>query len=42
LPDDEADLRAGLAELDRAEGVELTADELRQLAETGEWPEPLD
>ncbi len=40
--EDEADLRAGLAELDRGEGVELTTDELRRLAETGEWPERLD
>lgn len=40
--EDEADLRAGLAELDRGEGVELTADELRHLEETGEWPERLD
>jgi len=39
---DEADIRAGLAELDRGEGVELTADELRHWAETGEWPERLD
>jgi hypothetical protein len=41
-PKDEADLRAVLAELDRGESVELTADELRQLEETGEWPERLD
>lgn len=40
--EDEADIRAGLAELDRGEGVELTADELRRWAETGEWPERLD
>jgi hypothetical protein len=41
-PEDEADIRAGLAELDRGEGVELTPGELRQWAETGEWPERLD
>ena len=40
--EDEADIRAGLAELDRGEGVELTADELTRWAETGEWPERLD
>ena len=40
--EDEADIRAGLAELDRGEGVELTADELQHWAETGEWPERLD
>jgi hypothetical protein len=40
--EDEADICAGLAELERAEGVELTADELRHWAETGEWPERLD
>ena len=39
---DEADIRTALAELDRGEGVELTADELRHWAETGEWPERLD
>ncbi len=40
--EDEAEIRAGVAELDRGEGVELTADELRHWAETGEWPERLD
>lgn len=40
--EDEADLRAGLAELDRGGGVELTAGELRHWAETGAWPERLD
>jgi hypothetical protein len=40
--EDEADIRAGLAELDRGEGVELTAHELQHWAETGEWPERLD
>ena len=39
--EDEADLRARFAELDRGEGVELTADELQHWAETGEWPERL-
>jgi hypothetical protein len=40
--EDEADLRAALTELEGGEGVELTADELRHWAETGEWPERLD
>jgi hypothetical protein len=40
--EDEADIRAGLAELDRGDGVELTADELQHWAETGEWPKRLD
>jgi hypothetical protein len=40
--EDEADIRTALAELDRGEVVELTADELRHWAETGEWPERLD
>ena len=40
--EEEAEIRAGLADLDRGEGVELTADELRHWAETGEWPERLD
>ena len=40
--EDEADIRAGLAELDHGEGVELAADELKHWAETGEWPERLD
>jgi hypothetical protein len=40
--EDEADIRAALAELDRGEGVELTADELRHWAETGEWSERFD
>jgi hypothetical protein len=40
--EDEAEIRTALAELDRGEGVELTADELRRWAETGEWPERLD
>jgi hypothetical protein len=39
-PDDEAICKA-LARLDHGEGVELTADELRHWAETGEWPERL-
>ena len=40
--EDEADIRKALAELDRGEAVELTADELRHWAETGGWPERLD
>jgi len=40
--DDEAEIRAGLAELDRGEGVELTAAELQHWVETGAWPERLD
>jgi hypothetical protein len=40
--EDEGDIRAALTELDRGDGVELTADELRHWAETGEWPERLD
>jgi hypothetical protein len=40
--EDEADIRTALAELDRGDGVELTADELQHWAETGEWPERLD
>jgi hypothetical protein len=38
-PEDEADIRAGLAELDRGEGRTLSAEEVQRLAETGEWPE---
>jgi len=41
-PEDEAEIRAGLAELNRGDGIELTAEELRHWAETGEWPERLD
>ena len=40
--EDEAEIRAALAELDRGDGVELTANELQHWAETGEWPERLD
>jgi hypothetical protein len=40
--EDEAEICTALAELDRGEGVELTADELRHWAETGEWPGRLD
>ncbi len=36
--EDEADIRAGLAELDRGEGVELAVDELRHWAETASGP----
>jgi hypothetical protein len=39
-PELEAELRAALAEFERGEGVELTPDEVRRLAE-GEWPERL-
>jgi hypothetical protein len=38
-PEDEVEIRAGLAELDRGEGRTLTAEEVQRLAETGEWPE---
>jgi hypothetical protein len=41
-PDDEAEIRKALEELDRGEGIELTAEELRHWAETGEWPERFD
>jgi hypothetical protein len=40
--EDEAEIRTALADLDRGEGVELTTEELRHWAETGEWPERLD
>lgn len=40
-PDDEADLRAALAEAEAGLGETLTPDELRRWAETGEWPERL-
>jgi hypothetical protein len=36
-PEDEAELRATFAALERGEYVELTDEELRQMAE-GEWP----
>jgi hypothetical protein len=38
-PEDEAEIRTAVAELDRGEGRALTEEELRHLAETGEWPE---
>jgi hypothetical protein len=38
-PEDEAKIRAALAELDRGAGRTLTAEEAQRLAETGEWPE---
>ena len=38
-PEDEARSRTGRAELERGEGRTLTEEELRRLAETGEWPE---
>ena len=37
-PEDEADVRAGLAEAERGEGVRLTSDQLEQWATTGELP----
>jgi hypothetical protein len=40
-PEDEANVRAAIAELDQGKGVELTAEELRHWVETGEWPERL-
>jgi hypothetical protein len=39
--EDEANALAAVGELERGEGVELTAEELRHLTETGEWPERL-
>jgi hypothetical protein len=39
-PELETELREALAEFERGEGVELTPDEARRLAE-GEWPERL-
>jgi hypothetical protein len=39
--EDEANVLAAIEEIDRGEGVELTAEELRHWAETGEWPERL-
>jgi hypothetical protein len=41
-PDDEADMRAALAELAAGRGVVLTEEQARHWAETGEWPESLD
>ncbi len=38
--DDLADVRAGLEEAERGEGVALTPEQLKRWAETGEWPEP--
>jgi hypothetical protein len=38
-PEDEAEIRAAIAELNRGESRALTEEELRRLAETGEWPE---
>ena len=40
-PQDEADVRAGLDEAERGEGTDLSEDELKRWAETGEWPERL-
>ena len=40
-PENEAEVRAGLAELGRGEGIVLTPEELERL-EAGEWPERLD
>jgi hypothetical protein len=40
-PEDEAELRKAIEALDRGEGTDLTPEELRHWAETGEWPERL-
>jgi hypothetical protein len=37
-PDDEADVRAGLEEARRGEGVRLTPEQVAQWASTGEFP----
>jgi hypothetical protein len=37
-PRDEADVRAGLEEAERGEGVDLTPEQLQKWAETGELP----
>jgi len=37
-PDDETDVRAGLGEAERGEGVRLTPEELEHWAQTGELP----
>jgi hypothetical protein len=37
-----AEIEKARAAAERGEGVELTAEELRHWAETGEWPEALD
>jgi hypothetical protein len=39
--EDEANVRAGVTELDSGEGVGVTEEELRHWAETGEWPNHL-
>jgi hypothetical protein len=41
-PDDEADMRAALAELAADGGIALTQEQVRRWAESGEWPESLD
>lgn len=40
-PEDEADVRAGIEEAERGEGIDLTPEEIERMAETGEWPERL-
>jgi hypothetical protein len=37
-PDDEADVRAGLEEAERGEGVRLTPQQVAQWARSGEFP----
>jgi len=39
LPENEARIRAAYEASERDEGRALTAEELRRLGETGEWPE---
>lgn len=41
-PDVAADIEESRAQAERGEGVELTPEQLRHWAETGEWPESLD
>jgi hypothetical protein len=41
-PENEAEIRRALEEFDRGNGIELTVEELRHWAETGEWPERLE
>jgi predicted transcriptional regulator len=37
-PEHDAQVREGLAELGRGEGMVLTTEELEHIAATGEWP----
>ena len=37
-PEHEAQVREGLAQLERGEGMVLTTEELERIAATGEWP----